>query len=552
MLLLFAVLSMPTGISAQDIDMSQVSLNSYDRTMPFLGKEVVDTLGTCRAVRAELDSIAAQGTNALTSSYGRSKFMQKYERAIDVEADQLVKEYVPEIAAQAATDSEEEFQRLLAAVQNLAEDPNSLSQYYAQLDETKSQTVKTKGKKAVVHYDQLNGIKDLQQYVSSFLNKYAGKLSFNISGNFSWKKASKALQKDLQKDKATAIGYLTAISQEKAINVKRSELRPQAEDNVLRKYIAEVVSRMPATDSPECYGYIHGYANNQVEFEYHIHRITRDYFNDREVFKTDKKKIITWKNPNYFKDDDSWGWLTEGIKDNHSGQQKTEWKEEMTHFPAEDRYFVNSNHPEYKVRHMNVCTQCGTEVYAAFLNDTLAGVSNEYAIARSYIDRELEQILCFYEMEHNQHNINSQPAFVKDCIRYDLVHFRYSNDSFSHDLSFDYTKNHKAETIEMSEQYIRQLHLDHKDLGEGGHFYHKISKFESLRTERIDGTTFRHYIGKDEKIVILQKFVFGNYCTKLFPFSKVTTFNSKDYVINKDFINKEKVLTCYYVVEKYE
>ena len=111
-------------------------------------------------------------------------------------------------------------------------------------------------------------------------------------------------------------------------------------------------------------------------------------------------------------------------------------------------------------------------------------------------------------MEHNKHNINAQPSYVKDRIRYDLVTYNYSNSSYSYDDSFEYKKNHKPETIEMSEQYIKQLHLDHKDLGRW--FYHKIDEFKYTRTERVDGLTFRHYIGANEQIVILQKFVYGN------------------------------------------
>ena len=170
------------------------------------------------------------------------------------------------------------------------------------------------------------------------------------------------------------------------------------------------------------------------------------------------------------------------------------------------------------------------KVNAAFTGDTLNGVSNEYAYADGALDKELEQVLCFYELEHNKHNINAKPTYVKDKIRYELVnHFSYSPEG-----SFEYKKSHKYETTKISEQYIKQLHLDHiKDLdkyGEGS--YNKFEAFKYIRTERVDGVTFRHYIGENEQIVILQKFVYGNYCWKLFQYSKVTTFNPQDYIIN--------------------
>ena len=336
------------------------------------------------------------------------------------------------------------------------------------------------------------------------------------------------------------------VVEKKLLSYKRDELRTQAENNILRNYINTILDRMPSVESPECFKFIH--SNNAPtanENDFTIPFLSNRFFRDRDVFKTNKKKVITWKNPNYFKEDNSWEWLLEK-------EENVLWRERVEkHFPKEDIYFVDSRHPDFQIRRMYVKTQNGREVNAAFAGDTLKGVSSEYAYAKGYVDNEMEQILCFYELEHNKHNINAQPAYVKDRIRYDLVTFY--DESYSHDLSFDYKKNHKPETVEISGQYIEQLHLDHKDLGTyPSSFYHKIKEFAYKRSERVDGVTFRHYIGINEQIVILQKFVYGNYCWKLFPYSRVTTFNPKDYVINNEFINRNKVLTCYYVVEKYE
>ena len=87
-LLLFVALSMATGIYSQEIDMSNVSLDSLDDTRPYLGKEVVDTLGTCLAVKAELEAIAAQGFSAM-DSYGQTQFIRNHKDEIDAEVDKL-------------------------------------------------------------------------------------------------------------------------------------------------------------------------------------------------------------------------------------------------------------------------------------------------------------------------------------------------------------------------------------------------------------------------------------------------------------------------------
>ena len=528
------------GIYAQDIDMSQVSLNPSDRTKPYLGREIVDTIGTCQAVRAELETILEQGASAFSTSdtYGYNHFARNFSEAIETETESLLENYIPEIKEQAVIEAENEYQSILAEATNITQDKILL--YYEPHD---MGTV----------YEATQALRRLIPAVlEKIREKWCINMHVRVTGIPKMDKLSKALQKELPKNKAKVIEYLVPIVETEIMASKKDELHNEAFNHVFRNFIRQVLDRMPSVGLPECYTYIHHWGTSSDEREYSIPNLSLYYFRDRDVFKTDKKKIITWKNPNYFKEDTSWAWLSEEEKDANGNVIKRERVEK--HFPIEDSYLVDRRHPEFQIRKMYVQTQYGREVNAAFVGDTLKGVSNEFAYANGYVDKEMEQVLCFYELEHNKHNINTHPSYVKDCIRYDLVTFRYSNESYSYNMSYDYKKSHKPETRELSEQYIMQLHLDHKDLGNNPtSFYHKIEKFEYKRTERIDGVTFRHYIGKNEQIVILQKFVYGNYCWKLFPYSKVTTFNPQDYVIDKDVYKPEnKVLTCYYVVEKYE
>ena len=527
--LLFVSFLITIGVYSQELDLSQISLRAYDRSKPYLGKEVVDTIGTCRAVMAALDSISEQGSSALESS-GRSNFIRNYGKEIDAEVDRLANEYTTTYSEKAIAALEAEYQSLLTAVQDMAEDSESLNYYYKR-----------------------GNLEGLKRYISDFIYNRSKKLIYNISGSLNWKKMSKALQKNLMKNETTVKEWLKVYLEMKARNTKLEELRPQAETNVLRNYVRKVKEGIPPVDSPNCYLYIHGWGAPTENTEYRIRTFSQEYFRHCDIFKKDKLKIVTWKNPRYYKEDNTWKWLSEEKDENGNAINREKIEK---HYPIEETYFIDPRHPEYKIKHTNIASQYGVweEVYAAFSGDSLKGVSNGFAYKEGDVDREMEQVLCFYELEHNKYGINQKPTYVKDCIRYDLVSFRYSNECYNHNLSFHYKKSHKPETHNLSEQYIIQLHLDHKNLGDDpSYFYQKINGFGYRRTERIDGTTFRHFIGKDEQIVILQKFVYGNYCWKLYPFSKVTLFDPKDYVINKDVYKPEhKVLTCYYIVEKYE
>ena len=535
-LLLFVLLLIVSGCFAQEVDMSQVSLRSSDRTKPFLGKEVIDSMGTCQTIKAELESIEKQGASAFnTNSSGYNNFIRNYEPQIKIEQKRLSEAYLPQIKAQAEANAEEEYRNLLAKAGHLEQD----IMLYKYCDSFR--------KDEKLNDDLKIYTKELEKYIHDLIAQHSRIIRNNYVGDSNWEKLSKSLVKDLETDKETAIKYLVPILQEKAITVKMNELYSQALTNVLRRYIANVLQKMPSVDSPECFSYIHNLGNGLSNKEHLISYLSQKYFPDRKVLKSNKMKVITWKNPYYFKDEDSWKWLS-GEKGN-----KVQWERVEKHFPVEDSYLIDPGHPEYQIRRMYVRTQHGCEVYAAFDGDVLIGVSNDYAYGIGRVDTEMEHALCFYELEHNQYNLNAQPAYLKDAIRYGLVRFRESDTggSYSYDSSFDYKKTHKNETVEMAEKYIQQLHLDHQNkIGKGKSI--GIYGFRYRRTERIDGTTFRHYIGDDEQIVILQKFVYGNYCTKLLPFSKVSTFNPKDYVINNSFIKQNKVLTCYYVVEKYD
>lgn len=532
-LLSFIALSIAKGLYSQEVDMSQVSFNLSDRTKPFLGKEVVDTIGTCKAVRAELESILSEGINAFNSSdgFGHRNFSRNYKSEIEAEQDKLLVQYETEIKTQAVTEAENEYQSILLEATNLKQE--DIRRYYT-----------PHGMGSL--YEPTSELWRLIPGVFVKLRqKYCYNIHVSVDGIPKLEKLSKSLQKELPKNKEKIIEELIPVVEKKLMSYKREELRTQAENKILRNYIKTILDRMPSEDSPECFKFIHNSnASTAKEIDFTISFLSNRYFRDRDVFKTNKKKVITWKNPNYFKEDNSWEWLLD--------DEYVQWRERVEkHFPKEDTYFIDSRHPDFQIRRMRVKTQNGCEVNAAFAGDTLKGVSNEFAYAKGYVDQDMEEVLCFYELEHNKHNIDAQPSYVKDRIRYDLVTYKYSNSSYGYDYSFEYKKNHKPETIDMSEQYIKQLHLDHKDLG--SRFYHKIDAFKYRRTERVDGLTFRHYIGDNEQIVILQKFVYGNYCWKLFPYSKVTTFNPQDYIIdNKVYKPENKVLTCYYIVEKYE
>ena len=80
-------LSIVTGLYSQEVDMSQVSLELSDRRKPYLGKEIVDTIGTCKTVRAELETIMSEGINAFNSSdgFGHSRFSRNFQKEIEVE-----------------------------------------------------------------------------------------------------------------------------------------------------------------------------------------------------------------------------------------------------------------------------------------------------------------------------------------------------------------------------------------------------------------------------------------------------------------------------------
>ena len=535
-LLSFIALSIATGLYPQEVDMSQVTFKLNDWTKPYLAREIIDTIETCKAVKAELESIMSEGINAFNSSdhHGHDNFSHHFQKEIGVEQEALLSQYESEIKSLVVTEAEKEYQNLLQEATNLTQDMVRL--YY--------------NPRLGVDYEPTDALKRLIPVaLEKVRKKWNVTMHVTVTGIPDMKKLSKSLQKELPKNRDKIIEELIPIVENKLISSKRAELRIPAENSILRNHIKKIIDRMPPVDTPDCFEYIHAYGSDYDKMDNTIQYLASRFFRDREALSQNKMKIGIWKNPYYYKYDNSWEWLTKEEIDEDG--RKIERERVEKHYPIEDTYWIDRRHPEFQIRRMYVKTQNGREVNAAFVGDTLKGVSNEFAYANSYVDQEMEEVLCFYELEHNKHNINAQPSYVKDRIRYDLVTYEYSNSSYSYDGSFEYKKNHKYETIEMSEQYIKQLHLDHKDLGKW--FYHKIDEFKYKRTERVDGITFRHYIGENEQIVILQKFVYGNYCWKLFPYSKVTSFNPQDYIINKNVYKKEnKVLTCYYVVEKYE
>ena len=504
-LLLLMSLLIVTEISSQEIDMSQVSLDPNDTTKPFLGEEVVDTLATCKAVKAELESIATKGIKALDSK-GYNGFTRKYKSNIDGEVQQLCLNFMQEIIEKAAAEAVEDYQRILKEAMDLSQE--KIDVYY-------------------IHRNQWRGYfeatKALEQLIPRVLEQTYNKWhSLHLASGTSpqLEKLSKELQEELPKNKEKVITYLTSIREKEITDLRKIGFRSQAETNILRDYINRIMEQMPPVDDSECYKYI--------EKEFQRNYNSENFFYGNNVLKKNKKKIVTRKNPNYFKNDSSWDWLSEKEKERV-----------VKHFPVEDIYYVDKRHPEYIIRNLNVGMRYGQDVYVALQNDVLAGVTNNHARG-GYLHYDLEQVLCMYEFEHNKYDVNKLPIYVQDCIRYSLITFKVSNVGYSYDNSWEYTKKHKPETFDISEKYIKQQHLDHDKL------------FENHRVEKVDGTTFRHYIGKDEQIVILQKYVYGNYCMWLFPFSKVTTLNPKDYIINKNVINRKKILTCYYVVEKYK
>ncbi len=540
-ILLFITLSIATGLYSQKVDMSQVSLNLSDRTKPYLGKEVIDTIGTCKAVRDRLDSIMLVGVSAFDDydGFGHERFNRHYHDEIENERKKLLSQYVP----QAVIDAENEYQNILQEATNMKQSDISRYYTYDSKYEPKPDLLRLVPKALVklrqTYCSDMNNRPNKNPMLARLNQDVRNKIGITNNNKIeapNLGKLSKALQKELPKNKEEIIKELT----QRVLDSKKDELLIPAENNVLRNYLKQLIDRMPPIDSPNCFNFIHNSGGNTIK-DLSISYVFKTYTREGDIYKKYKKKIITWKNPNYFKEDNSWNWLS--IKNGNES-----WREHVEkHYPVEDSYDIDKRHPECQIRYMPVINQYILNVSAAFVGDTLKGVSNEFAYDYRYIDPELEKVLCFYELEHNKYNINAEPTYVKDCIRYVLVEFCNNN---SHDNSFEYKKNHKYETEEKSEQYIMQLHLDHKDLAKS--FNKTVKEFKYKRTERVDGTTFRYYIGDKEQIVILQKFVYGNYCWHLFPYSKITTFSPQDYVINKEYINREKVLTCYYVVEKYE
>ncbi len=515
---------------------SQNIANQNNRSLPYFREEIVDTLATCQAVRAELEIIAEQGISAFgnSNSSGYNNFTRKYSREIELEQDRLLNELTADIEVQAAVDAEEEYLNMINEASSMKEE--NFNMYYETL---------TQG----------NGFRPteaLKRLVPHILENLYEKWVTNISGKPKIEKLSKALQKELPRNKDIVIDYLKPIIQSRLIEAKKAEFRPRAEDCILRSYIHRVIERMPQTDSPECFSYIHRMGSSSDELEHSIPYLTSHYFNNREALRFDKKKVIMIRNPHYFQDSTLWEWLSTEETGESGNKIQREWVE--THYPVEDRYQVDRRHPEYQVREMHVYTQFGRDVITAFMNDSLKGVSIDYVYAIGDVDREIEQVLCLYELEHNQYDINSQTGPLKDAVRYGLITFRESNVDYSWNSSWDYNKHHTPEVQELAEQYIRQLHLDHRNaLGDDrNRNFNYLYEFKYRRTERVDGVTFRHYIGEEEKIVVLQRFHYGYYCKALFPFSQVANLNPRDYVINQNIIRQNKILTCSYTVEKYE
>ena len=510
-------------INAQEIDMSQISFDPSDITKPYLGKKVIDTVGICTAVKDDLENVMSQGIKAL----GHSKdscylhFQRVFKGEIDSKLENLLIPYESEFQTQAKTyaktEAENRYRRILNEASKLKSD---IHRYYT-LDKTGSL------------YEPSDVLWNL---IPKVLVKLREKYNVSIRESKipnQLEKLSKDLQKELPRNEKMIIEEFIPIFEENHVIYRRltmrEKLRTQAENTVLCNNIKIFLEKMPPVDAPECFDYIRKEETGDNLSNYKL----KEIFRYRKEFNVNKMKVVTLKNPNYIFNDNSWDWLSAEEKNADGNIIRREHV--VTHFPVKDSYLVDRRHPEYKVRELHAGLENGGEVYAAFSGDSLKGVSDN-----GYIDHAIEQIRCFYELEHNKYNIDVQPSYVKDCIRYDLVTFRFGNSSYFYDNSWRYMKNHKVETKQMSEQYIRQLHLDHK-------------KNNYRYTVRVDGVTFRHYIGKNRKIIILQKFVYGNYCWKLFPYSKVTVFNSKDYVINNDvYKTDKKVLTCYFIVEKYE
>ncbi len=521
-LLLFVALSMVTGIYSQEIDMSKVSLDPLDDTRPYLGKEVVDTLGTCMAVKAELEAIAAQGFSALYS-YGQTQFISDHKNEIDAEVDKLFGKYIPEIKEQAVVESENEYQSILQEAMSLSQE--NFSMYYT-LRERLSYNA---------YYEPTAALRRLIPDVCEKLRAKWCKNMLRRKGDPKIEKLSKALQKELPKYKEQIIAPLIPVMEGKLMVSKKDELRLEAETNVLRNYISKVIELMPSIDSPECYGYILSWES------------TQKYFRDKYVFMNSKKKLITWRNPHYIEsnEDHSWDWLS--LADN----ENREWVESFSH--GYDKYMIDHRHPEYIIRPLKAKTSNGVteEIAGAFIGDTIKAFEKGYFDPKlQIIDKEIEKVLCFYELEHNKYNINDNPEYVKDAIRYLLVKDMGFFDGYHHDLSYSYEKSHKPETFDLAYRYIERLHEDHnKKFGISNNLkLHGCVR----RIERVDATTYRYYVGWDNPIVILQKLYYGNYCAHLFPYSKVTTFNNKDYVIRKNRINNEKIVSYVYIVEKYE
>ena len=522
-ILLFLFLTITiVKINAQEIDMSQMSFDPSDITKPYLGKKVIDTVGICTAVKEDLENVMSQGIKA----WGNSKdscynhFQRVFKGEIDSKLDNLLIPYESEIQTQAKTyaknEAENKYRRILNEARNMKSD---IRRYFT-LDKTSSL------------YEPSDVLWNLiPKVLVKLREKYSVSVRESKISN-QLEKLSKDLQKELPRNEKMIIEEFIPIFEDNYVIYRRltmrEKLRTQAENTVLCNNIKIFLEKMPPVDAPECFDYIRKDKTDDNLGNHSLKEILRY----RKEFNINKIKVITLKNPNYIFNDESWDWLS-AEKDTNGNKIKRE--QIVTHFPVKDSYLVDPQHPEYKVRRLYVGLQNGGEVYAAFSDDSLKGVSDN-----GYIDYAIEQVLCFYELEHNKYKINDQPSYVKDCIRYNLATFQYGNTGYSYDNSWRYMKSHKSETIQMSEQYIRQLHQDHK---KDNHRY----------TVRVDGVTFRHYIGKNRKIIILQKYVYGNYCWKLFPYSKVTIFNTKDYIINNDIYKPDKkVLTCYFIVEKYE
>lgn len=331
----------------------------------------------------------------------------------------------------------------------------------------------------------------------------------------SMSRLSKTLKKEYKSHKNEIIEYFMTEKQSEAAETIRRDIV----QIMFRDKVNDLLDNMPTINIEGCYYYCF---NQCMEF---ISNIAPDQLN---LFEPCYKKS-TIPNPNY----DAWGWLS------HFNNEDREHV--VTHYPIEDTYYIDHRHPEYIIRtDMEANTEEDWPVTTAYAGESLIGVAVDHIY--SDIVEDFELILDLYELEHNKYNINSQPSYVKDCIRERmLIGLNSNNLRLSLYSGYEYTKRHKNETYNLANQYIEQLHLDRKKILE-----YEYDHIKYFRTERVDGTTFRHFIGLEEQIVILQKYVYGNYCHGLFPYSKITSFNPNDYKMKK-----RKVLTCYYIVEKY-